>query len=89
MAEKGDYFKISYEQSRVIEEDEQAELPTIFNHFDYGNRGRVQTTDLPTILRMLQHNVGEDEEKFLRFEIDRKNKGFFSLKELVRLLEKY
>jgi len=70
----------------VVEEDEIAEISEIFNHFDFGNRGRVATTDLPTILRLLQHNIGEDEEKALRYEVDKKNRGYFTLKELVNLL---
>lgn len=79
-------FKISYPKDRVVEEDEIAEISEIFNHFDFGNRGRVATTDLPTILRLLQHNIGEDEDKALRYEVDKKNRGYFTLKELVNLL---
>ena len=86
---KAEFFQINYEQTRVIEEDEIAEIKVIFDSLDFGKRGRVTTNELPTILRLLQHNVGEEEEKGLRFEIDRKNKGYFTLKELVTLLEKY
>ncbi len=49
----------------------------------------MATTDLPTILRLLQHNIGEDEEKELRFEIDKKSRGYFTCKELVNLISKY
>ena len=48
-----DNFKISYKNHRVIEEDEVAQIQEIFNHFDFGHRGRVATADLPTILRLL------------------------------------
>ena len=41
---------------------------------------------MPTILRLLQHNIGEDEDKELRYEVDKKNRGYFTLKELVNLL---
>lgn len=82
-------FKISYENPRCMEEDEIAEIKTIFDHFDFGNRGRVATTDLPTVLRLLQHNVGKDEEKSLSYEIDKKNRGYFTMNELIKLLEKY
>jgi len=34
----------------------------------------------------LQHNIGEDEDKELRYEIDKKNKGYFTLRELISLL---
>ena len=40
-------------------------------------------------MRLLQHNIGEDEEKELRFEIDKKSRGYFTCKELVNLLSKY
>ena len=82
-------YKISYPNERVVEEDEIAEISYIFDHFDFGKRGRVATTDLPTILRLLQHNVGEDEEKALRYEVDKKNRGYFTLKELVKLLSNF
>ena len=81
-----DNFKISYKNHRAIEEDEVAQIQEIFNHFDFGHRGRVATSDLPTILRLLQHNIGEDEDKELRYEVDKKNRGYFTLKELVNLL---
>jgi Ca2+-binding EF-hand superfamily protein len=84
---KTNIFKIHYREYRTVEEDEIAQIAEIFKHFDFGNRGRVATTDLPTILRLLQHNIGEDEDKELRYEVDKKNKGFFTLKELVNLLE--
>jgi Ca2+-binding EF-hand superfamily protein len=84
---KATIFKIHYKEYKAIEEDEIAQITEIFKHFDFGNRGRVATAELPTILRLLQHNIGEDEDKELRFEVDSKSKGFFTLKELVNLLE--
>jgi len=84
---KQNIFKIHHKEYRAIEEDEKAQIEEIFKHFDFGNRGRVATAELPTILRLLQHNIGEDEDKELRFDIDSKSKGFFTLKELVNLLE--
>ena len=82
-------FRISYKNHRVVEEDEIAQIAEIFEHFDFGHRGRVATSDLPTILRLLQHNIGEDEDKELRYEVDRKNRGYFTLKELINLLANF
>ena len=82
-------FRISYKSERVVEEDEIAQISEIFNHFDFGKRGRVDTTNLPTILRLLQHNIGEDEDKELRYEVDKKNRGYFTLKELINLLARF
>ena len=77
---------IHFTQFKVVEEDEVAQIQEIFKHFDFGNRGRVATSDLPNILRLLQHNIGEEEDKELRYEIDKKNKGYFTLRELTTLL---
>ncbi len=44
---------------------------------------------MPTILRLLQHNIGEDEDKELRYEVDKKNRGYFTLKELCNLLANF
>ena len=83
----GSRFKIhSRGEFRSVEEDETAQIQEIFKHFDHGNRGRVATVELPTILRLLQHNIGEEEDKELRYEVDKKNKGYFTMKELVNLL---
>ena len=48
----------------------------------------MPTTELPTILRLLQHNIGEEEDKELRVEIDPKSLGSFRLKDLVDLISK-
>ena len=61
-------------------------MQEIFKHFDFGSRGRVATSDLPNILKLLQHNIGKVEEIELRYEIDKKNKGFFTMKDLTTLL---
>ena len=61
-------------------------MEVIFKHFDFGNNGRVKTADLPKILRLLQHNIGKIEESELKYEVDKKNKGFFTMKELITLL---
>ena len=37
-------------------------------------------------MRLLEHNVGKLEESELKYEVDKKNKGFFTMKELVTLL---
>ena len=70
----------------ILEEDGIAHIEEIFKHFDFGNRGRVATADLPSILRLLQYNIGKAEEVELRYEIDKKNKGTFTLNELINLL---
>jgi Ca2+-binding EF-hand superfamily protein len=50
----GSRFKIhSRGEFRSVEEDETAQIQEIFKHFDHGNRGRVATVELPTILRLL------------------------------------
>ena len=46
----------------------------------------MATADLPNILRLLECNIGKLEEVELRYEIDKKNKGTFSLSDLVTLL---
>ena len=78
--------KIHFSQFKVVEEDEVAQIAEIFKHFDFGNRGRVATSDLPNILRLLQHNIGEEEDKELRYEIDKKNRGYFTMRELTSML---
>lgn len=79
-------FKISYPGKRIIEEDEEVAIKEIFDHFDFGDRHRVNTSDLPNILRLLQHNIGEDEDKELRFLVDKKNRGYFTMADLKNLL---
>ena len=79
-------FKINYEKFMALEEDELAQVEEIFKHFDFGNNGRVKTVDLPKILRLLQHNIGKIEESELKYEVDKKNKGYFTMRELVTLL---
>ena len=61
-------------------------MEEIFKHFDFGNNGRVKTNDLPKILQLLEFNIGKIEESELKYEVDKKNKGFFTMKELVTLL---
>ena len=82
----GSNRKIHYQQFKGVEQDEVAQIQEIFRHFDFGNRGRVATSDLPNILRLLQYNIGEEEDKELRYEIDKKNRGYFTLRELTTLL---
>ena len=79
-------FKINYPRFHVLEEDEVAQVEEIFKHFDFGNNGRVKTSELPSILQLLEHNIGRLEESELKYEVDKKNKGFFTMKELVSLL---
>ena len=69
-----------------MEEDEIAQVQSIFNHFDLAGRGRVITTDLPKILQLLKHNIGKIGSKELAYEIDKKGKGFFTMADLVTLL---
>ena len=80
-------FKINSPAFNVIEEDEIAQVEEIFKHFDFGNNGRVKTADLPKILRLLEKNIGKVEESELKYEVDKKNKGFFHMKQLVDLLQ--
>ena len=58
-------FKINYPRFNVLEEDEVAQVEEIFKHFDFGNNGRVKTSELPSILQLLEHNVGKLEVKEL------------------------
>ena len=41
---------------------------------------------LPEILRLLGHNIGKVEEIELRYEIDPKNRGFFTMNDMKTLL---
>ena len=61
-------------------------MEEIFKHFDFSNRGRVATSDLPNILRLLEYNIGKVEEAELIYEVDKKNKGYFTMRELTSLL---
>ena len=79
-------FKITKAAFRILEEDEIAQVEEIFKHFDFGNNGRCKTSDLPKILRLLEKNIGKVEESELKYEVDKKNKGFFTMKELINLL---
>ena len=79
-------MKIHYSHFEIHEEDDLAQVQEIFNHFDFGHNGRVKTADLPNILRLLEHNIGKIEEKELMYEIDRKNKGYFTIADLATLL---
>ena len=85
-ARKQDTLKIHYSQFDMLEEDDLAQVQEIFNHFDFGHNGRVKTADLPSILRLLEHNIGKIEEKELMYEIDKKNKGYFTMADLSTLL---
>ena len=80
------HLKINYKRFQILEEDDIAQVETIFKHFDFSNRGRVATSDLPNILRLLEYNIGKVEEAELLYEIDKKNKGTFTMKELTSLL---
>ena len=70
-----------------MEEDEVVQVEEIFKHFDFGNNGKAKTADLPKILRLLEKNIGKVEESELKYEVDKKNKGFFTMKELINLLQ--
>ena len=83
---KPNTMKISFPQFLALEEDEIAQAEEIFRHFDFGNNGRVKTSDLPDILRLLEYNIGKQEAAELIYEIDKKNKGFFTLRDLISLL---
>ena len=80
------HLKINYKRFQILEEDDIAQVEEIFKHFDFSNRGRVATADLPNILRLLEFNIGKIEEADLLYEIDKKNKGTFTMKELTSLL---
>ena len=79
-------MKISFPQFLTLEEDEIAQAEEIFRHFDFGNNGRVKTSDLPDILRLLEYNIGKQEAAELIYEVDKRNKGYFTLKDLTSLL---
>ena len=84
---KPDTMKFHYkEYFSALEEDDMAQVKEIFDHFDFGNNGRVKTADLPSILRLLEHDIGKLEEKELLYEIDKKNKGYFTMNDLATLL---
>ena len=70
--EASNAFMIHYmnKNRRVLEDDEKAQIKSIFKHYDFTNRDRANTSDLPNILRLLQHNVGEAEYKELIYMID-------------------
>ena len=44
-----------------MEEDEEAEVQELFNHFDTGNRKKLSIDYLPKILRLLNYNIGKVE----------------------------
>ena len=79
-------YSIHKQKFKAIEEDEQAQIYEIFRRFDYSKKGRVETKELANILRLLQHNIGEDEDSKLRYAIDKKRKGFFVMNDLLSLL---
>ena len=84
---KPDVLKVHHKDYfNVLEEDDIAQVKEIFDHFDFGNNGRVKTVDLPSILRLLEKNIGKVEEKELLYEIDKKNKGYFTMNDLTTLL---
>ena len=80
------HHSIHHQQFRFLEEDEIAEVQEIFNHFDLAGRGRVTTDQLTQILHLLSHNIGKVEEKTLMYQIDKKGRGYFTMPDLVRLL---
>ena len=86
VSSKPNTMKISFPQFLTLEEDEIAQAEEIFRHFDFGNNGRVKTNDLPDILRLLEYNIGKQEASELIYEIDKKNKGYFTLRDLTQLL---
>ena len=57
------HLKINYKRFQILEEDDIAQVEEIFKHFDFSNRGRVATADLPNILRLLEFNIGKIEER--------------------------
>ena len=46
----------------------------------------METADLPNILRLLLFDIGKTEEAELKYEVDKKNKGYFTMTELINLL---
>ena len=81
-----EHNSIHFDQFQVLEEDEIAHVQKIFDHFDLTGRGRVATTELSSILQLLEHDIGKVEEKELQYEIDKKGKGFFQMPDLITLL---
>ena len=49
----------------MLQEDDIAQIKTIFEAFDIGNRDRVKIEELPDVLRLMQYNIGENEAEHL------------------------
>lgn len=56
-----------------MEDDEAAQIELIFQKFDFAKNKKVKTQYLPEILRLLQYNVGLEEEKELMAMLDKFN----------------
>ena len=64
-------YSIHKKQQRVLEDDEKAQIEKIFEHFDYGGNKRVHSKHFGDIMRLLQYNIGLEEEKILQATIDK------------------
>ena len=79
-------LKTHKEYYEEVDEDERAQIATIFKHFDQTNRKRISIETLPDFLRLLGKNVGNAESEDLMVKIDKKARGFYTYQELIDLL---
>jgi Ca2+-binding EF-hand superfamily protein len=83
MSELAKTYKVQYEE---VDEDERAQIATIFKHFDPVNTRRLDIETLPVVLRLLGKNIGNHESQDLMVTIDKNARGFYTYSELVDLL---
>ncbi len=53
--------KTYYQCQTPVEDDDKAQIFEVFKAYDTANRGKVSIEHLPTILRLLNYNIGEAE----------------------------
>ena len=83
-------MKIYYREHKSLEEDEIAQIEHIFNSFNQGKSGaKIRIEYLPKILRLLHYNISKTELQDLILFIDKNALGYFTMKELVLLLEEF
>ena len=81
-------LKIHKKKERFIEDDEKAQIEQIFLAFDYSGNRKVSSQSFGEIMRLLQYNIGLEEEKLLLSTIDR-GVGRITLDKLIHLLQNY
>ena len=78
-------YRIHKRKERYLEDDEKAQIEKIFEHFDFSGNRRVSSHYFGEIMRLLQYNIGLEEEKLLLATID-KGSGRITLEKLYNLL---